>query len=115
MEIDYTWEFNPLECYPTSLGETDVVFRVHWQMHANTGSYSTYTMGIQEIPLSNDSVFIPFSLLTKDIVQGWIENQMGLEIVNGIKEELRQKIEKQIVPSVVKLSPPWAQENPIIE
>lgn len=115
MEISYNWEFNPLECYPTSAGETDVVFRVHWQLHANADLYNAYTIGIQDIPLSSNSIFIPFSSLTKDIVQGWVENQMGLERINGMKEELRQKIESQIAPSVLKLSPPWAQENSAIE
>ena len=40
MAINYNWNFNPLESYPTASGETDVVFLVHWQLYGTTGSVS---------------------------------------------------------------------------
>ena len=36
MDLNYQWDFNPLESYPTASGQTDVVFKVHWYLTATT-------------------------------------------------------------------------------
>ena len=46
LDITYNWNFNPLECYPTESGHSDVVFNVHWQLYASTGSYGTSAYGV---------------------------------------------------------------------
>lgn len=107
MEITYTWNFNPLECYPTSSGETDVVFLVHWQLYANTGSYNASCIGTQNVPLPSGSVFIPFEQLTKDVVQGWVETAMGPAQVGAMTASLATQIANQINPPVLILSAPW--------
>lgn len=112
MEINYTWQFNPLECYPTASGETDVVFLVHWQMYANTGSYNSSAIGTQNVPLPSGSVFIPYEELTKDVVQGWVETAMGPERIAALTASLAQQIENQINPPVLTLPAPWLAPIP---
>jgi hypothetical protein len=108
LDITYNWNFNPLESYPTASGETDVVFLVHWQLHANTGSYNASSIGIQHIAtLESGSIFIPFSELTKDIVYGWITSSMGSESIDRMYAGLAASIESQINPPVLVQQAPW--------
>jgi hypothetical protein len=108
MEINYNWNFNPLESYPTASGETDVVFLVHWQLYANTGSYNASSIGVQPIAtLESGSTFIPFNKLTKDIVYGWVTSSMGSENIDRIYASLATNIENQINPPVLVQQAPW--------
>jgi hypothetical protein len=108
MEINYSWNFNPLESYPTASGETDVVFLVHWQLVANTGSYNASNIGVQPIAaLESGSTFIPFNELTKDIVYGWVTSSMGTENVDRMYASLYSSIENQINPPVLVQQAPW--------
>lgn len=110
MATNYFWTINPLECYPTSSGEIDVVFTAHWQLHAdeevNGIIYSALSIGTQSVPLHSGS-FIPFEELTLPIVQGWVEEGMGPDQVQAIKDNLAQQIANQINPPVVTLQSPW--------
>lgn len=105
--INYFWTINPLECYPTSSAGPDYVFTAHWQLHAQTGSYSAQSIGTQAVAGSPSGSFIPFENLTLDIVQAWVEEAMGEERVNQLKASLAQTIENQINPPVVTLPSPW--------
>ena len=108
MELIYDWNFNPLESYPTASGQTDVVFLIHWQVNATTGSYTARSIGVQSIAqYTSESVFIPFNELTKDIVYGWVTSSMGEERYNNITASLIQQIENQINPPVLVQEAPW--------
>lgn len=114
MAINYNWTFGPLEAYPTASGETDVVFIVHWQYHASTGSqdvsgsyYTSTSIGTIGIPLSTGSAFIPFPELTYEDVEGWVVSAMGTGSVEALQEGLAQNIANQINPPVVFLNNPW--------
>ena len=112
MAIEYNCSFGPLECYPTSSEHTDVVFLVHYQMVAITGSDE---MGyyqarvINQIPLTvtTSSVFIPYQDLTYNVVKGWVEAAMGPEQVAALYEGVTSDLENQINPRSVPLPPPW--------
>ena len=106
MEVTYNWNFNPLESYPTASGQTDVVFLVHWQVTATTGSYATTIIGTQPVNYTSESVFIPFNELTFDTVYGWVTSSMG-EYYNNITASLTQQIETQINPPVLIQQAPW--------
>lgn len=108
-KIKYYWTINPLECYPTSSQGPDYVLVAHWQLHAETGSYSAQIIGTQTMasPSTGSGSFIAFQDLTLDLVQGWIEQSMGEEKVNELKENLAKNIESQINPPVVTLQSPW--------
>jgi hypothetical protein len=107
MEITYNWNFNPLESYPTSSGHTDVVFLVHWQVAAITGSYTANSIGTQPVQYTTESVFIPFNELTFDTVYGWVTSSMGDEGYNSITASLVRQIENQINPPVLIQQAPW--------
>ena len=108
MDINYDWNFNPLESYPTASGETDVVFLVHWQLHASTGSYAASSIGVQAVAtFESGSTFIPFNELTKDIVYGWVTSSMGSDNVDAMYASLEQQIENQINPPVLVQQAPW--------
>lgn len=107
MEINYSWNFNPLESYPTASGQSDVVFLVHWQLQAVTGSYQTQAVGYERLNYESGSTFIPFSELTKDVVQTWIETALGEATITRIKSSLEQNILEQITPSIIIQQAPW--------
>lgn len=119
MDITYRWNFNPLESYPTSSGQTDVVFKVHWQLYATkgpftgsfTGSYTASSIGTQAIPsVQSQSVFIPFNQLTQDIVCGWVTSSMESQRSGSVNElylSLAKNIEYQINPPVLVQQAPW--------
>ena len=111
MAVSYFWTINPLEAYPTSAGETDVVFTAHWQLHATeTVGETTYTaqsIGTQGLTYEAGTPFTPFEELTLPQVQGWVEGAMGETIVNDIKTSLATNIANQITPTVVTLQSPW--------
>ena len=107
MELIYNWNFNPLESYPTASGQTDVVFLVHWQVVAITGSYSSVMVGTQPVQYTSESVFIPFNELTFDTVYGWVTSSMGEERYNSITASLIQQIGNQINPPVLIQQAPW--------
>jgi hypothetical protein len=108
MDINYNWNFNPLESYPTASGETDVVFLVHWQLYANTGSYNASSIGVQPIAaFESGSIFTPFNELTKDIVYGWVTSSMGSKSIDRMYAGLAASIESQINPPVLVQQAPW--------
>lgn len=111
MVIDYNWNFNPLESYPTASGETDVVFLVHWQLYATTGSYVASSIGTQPIAaFESGSVFTPFNELTKDMVYGWVTSSMAFGSVEAMYASLAQQIENKINPPVLVQQAPWLDQ-----
>jgi hypothetical protein len=113
LDITYNWNFNPLESYPTASGETDVVFLVHWQLYASTGSYGASAIGTQNIATyQSGSTFIPFNELTKDIVYGWVTSSMGSDSVEAMYASLEQQIENQINPPILVQQAPWLNPTP---
>ena len=111
MAITYNWTINPLEAYPTSSGEHDVVFVAHWQLHATEivgeTTYNAQSIGTQGLTYASGSSFTPFEELTLEQVQGWVENAMGTGSVDNMKAGLATQIANQINPPVVTLQSPW--------
>ncbi len=115
LDITYNWNFNPLECYPTESGQTDVVFNVHWQLYATTGSYTAGSIGTQMVgPLGTGS-FTPFEDLTKEQVQGWVVNAINAYDTGSVDRmyaNLATQIENQINPPTINLTAPWLVPSP---
>ena len=115
LEVTYNWNFNPLDCYPTESNYTDVVFNVHWQLYASTGSYFASSIGTQAVgPLGSGS-FTPYEDLTKPQVQGWVidaMNAVNTGSVENLYASLAQQIENQINPPTISLNAPWLNPQP---
>ena len=107
MAINYTWNFNPLEAYPTASGEDNVVFLVHWQLYGSTGSYQGSVIGTQGVTYETSSVFTPFNELTYDIVYNWMTASMGTDSMQNYEANVAQQIENQINPPVLVEQAPW--------
>lgn len=108
LDINYTWRFNPLEAYPTSSGENNVVFLVHWQLYGSTGSYQASVIGTQPIQTyETSSVFIPYNELTYDIVYNWMTASMGLTQMAQHEANIAQQIDNQINPPILVEQAPW--------
>jgi len=107
IDVTYTWNFNPLEFYPSASGENDVVFRVHWQLYGGTGSYQGSIIGVQDITYQTGSTFIPFNELTYNTVYNWMTASIGEEKMNQYKDNVYNQIENKINPPVVVQQSPW--------
>jgi hypothetical protein len=109
-DVTYDWNFNPFEAYPQYAEQTDVVFTIHWQLYASTGSYTSKAIGTIGVHYNEGQPFTPFADLTKDMVQAWVEGAMNKQnegSVNALKQGLADQIQDQITPSVIVLSAPW--------
>lgn len=110
-DVTYDWNFNPFEAYPQYAEQTDVVFTIHWQLYASTGSYRAGSIGTVGVQYTEGQPFTPFSELTKETVQAWVEGAMNKQAegsVDALKQGLANQIQDQITPSVIILSAPWS-------
>jgi hypothetical protein len=109
LNVDYTWNFHPLEVYPVQGDNENVVFNIHWQLYASTGSYRASSIGVQSVgPVSGS--FIPFDELTKDQIHGWVTasmNAINSSSIDNLYTSLESQIEAQINPPVLTLAGPW--------
>ena len=109
METTYDWKFNLMECYINSDGESNVVYRVHYALTGRRGSIETSIGGIQDIQFITDDAFISFEDLTADVVQAWVEANMGTDL-DRFKEILNNRLDDTINPPIsneIFITPPW--------
>jgi len=116
MPITYTWTATSLIGYPVIDGETDVVTRACYTVLADDGDghtadYSNFAY----TPIDPSVPFIPYADLTNEIIIGWVQYNIGANLVASIQESLAIQIERQISPpkepEVLPL--PWVP--PVVE
>ena len=107
-DVTFTWQFNPLSCYPTASGYSDVVASVFYQLTGRINGTSVTSGGHQEmLPLSPSSSFIPFENLSSTTVQGWVEDALGEEAITNLKNDIVVKLEDKVNPPIVRKQSPW--------
>ena len=118
MPITYTWTATQLIGYPVIDGETDVVTRACYTVLADDGEghtadYSNFAY----TPLDPSVPFIPYADLTNDIIIGWVQYNIGPEMVASIEGSLAIQVERQVnpppQPEVLPL--PWVPPAPVAE
>ena len=118
MPITYTWTATSLIGYPVLDGETDVVTRACYTVLADDGEghtadYSNFAY----TPIDPSVPFIPYADLTNDIIIGWVQYNIGPDMVATIQESLAIQIERQVnpppQPEVLPL--PWVPPAPVVE
>jgi hypothetical protein len=118
MPITYTWTATSLIGYPVIDGETDVVTRASYTVLADDGEghtadYSNFAY----TPIDPSVPFIPYADLTNDIVIGWVQYNIGPDMIAAIEGSLAIQIERQIdpppQPEVLPL--PWVPPAPVLE
>ena len=108
MAITYSWDFSSLDTYPTSEGQTDVVFQIHWILTGDDGSGHTGSVyGTVKCTYTADDPFIPFTNLTKSDVEGWATTNLGSERVSELEGSIATQISEQVTPTREQLTPPW--------
>lgn len=112
MAITYEWSFPSLdvnfnEIDPVS-GEPvqNVVTRVNWALTGRDGVYSSTKNGTVSLPPPGVP-FVNYNDLTPEIVQGWVEGQLGLDNLNTLKLTIETDILEQQNPTYGELPPPW--------
>jgi hypothetical protein len=107
MSITNTWVIEQMNCYPTSEGQTDVVFNVHWRINATDGTYNATSYGTVGVTYVAGSPYTPFADLTQAQVVGWVQAALGAEQVSTIEAGLAANIANQVSPPVVSPALPW--------
>jgi len=115
MPITYTWTATSLIGYPVFDGETDVVTRASYTVLADDGDGHTadYSNSVLT-PIDPSVPFIPYADLTNDIVIGWVQYNIGPDLIAAIQGSLAIQVERQIdppkEPEVLPL--PWPTPEP---
>ena len=109
MAINYEWDVNTVDTYPTKDSNSDVVYNVHWRLTAtddtnkdSDGEYWTAGVyGTQSLDTDNISSFIAFADLDAAKVQSWVEAAMGADTVTAMKAGLDAQIAEKVTPTSV--------------
>jgi len=95
--INFTWTFNLQRTIPYDINtsNTNVIKTLGWII---TGTDSEYTnksatmSGCVDFDISSISGFKPINEITNADLQTWIENRVGIEKINTIKDSLETQI-----------------------
>ena len=96
MAINYTWNVNTCDVYPTKSGKSNVVHSVHWMLtgiddsnnDANGNPQKDFIVGVVELDTSDLSSFTNWSSLDAATVQSWVESSLGEDKVTALKEKI---------------------------
>jgi len=108
MSVTNTWVIEQMNCYPTSEGQTNVVFTVHWRANATDGTYNSTVYGTVGVIYEANTPYTPYANLTQDQVVGWVQGSMSAEQVASIEAGLATNIANQVNPPVVTPPLPWS-------
>lgn len=101
MANTYTWTPTQLIGYPQYEGHTDVITTVFYTVVADDGAGHTANISsIQQTPIDPAAPYIPYDDLTPEIVNGWVQYNLGENGVASIYANLDAQIEAQINPPV---------------
>ena len=109
MAINHEWNCKTCDVYPQYEGKDDVVYVVHWRLTATSSEthevdgedvpYKSSAYGTESLTLGDLSDFIPFADLTNEDTTGWVEDTMGEDQVQELKDNLDSNIAEQINPT----------------
>ena len=115
MPITYTWTATSLIGYPILDGETDVVTRASYTVLADDGEgHTAEYSNFAYTPIDPSVPFIPYADLTNDIIIGWVQYNIGPDLIAAIEGSLAIQVERQVnpppQPEVLPL--PWVTPTP---
>ena len=103
--INYNWTIGPFECTLNQDGLEKVITKVVWELRGtDEDGVRGERYGIQPVGQPDPEAFIPFSELTKEQVQGWLETLIN---VNEMKTDIDSQITAIKAPVVATLPAPW--------
>ena len=109
MAINYAWDVNTVDTYPTKDSNSDVVYSVHWRLTAtddanNDADGNPQTAGVygsQQLDTDSISSFVAFGSLDAAKVQSWVEAALTSDTVTELKTALDAQIAEKITPTSV--------------
>tara|TARA_R110000822_G_scaffold61996_1_gene152965 strand:- start:195 stop:521 length:327 start_codon:yes stop_codon:yes gene_type:complete len=107
MANTYDWKINQLDAKIHEVGLDNVIYIVHWSYLATDDSQEPITVnlsGALGVKYNEGDPFIPYDELTKDVVVGWLENDLD---VDALKLNLDKQIELKKNPVDEYLYPDW--------
>jgi hypothetical protein len=106
MAITYTWDTKTVDTYPTKSGESDVIFKVWWNLHGvddTTEKNAAYAVtGAVNLDTSDLSSFTAFADVTESDVDGWVQAEIGADQINAYKSVIESEITEKATPTVVR-------------
>lgn len=106
--IVYTWEFPRFKAHPELNGMKDVVYNVEYILSGTDGEgHGSQLFGNVGVTEPDPMTYIPFRLLTQPEVQRWVEDSLGEEQVDNLKEVIANQISNQANPQINVLDKPW--------
>lgn len=94
--LSYTWRLSSLKAL-TKLNDDIIspITSVYWRLQATDGEKFAEVTGVQEFDRNNinEENFTKFSELTKDIIISWVQQELGTEAIEKIKQELVSTIQ----------------------
>ena len=108
--INYTYKINQM--FTVSIpSETNYVVQVNYTYTGVDGDFSSSINNSLFYNIKEDSTFVPYEELTKDIVIGWIESYLGVDGVKNNQDCIADQIELQKNPPVTPEPQPLPFEN----
>jgi len=106
--ITYEWYFSDLMVKPSENGLTDVLYIVHWQFK---GTDKNGVFGDQrgscQLPAPDPAKFYPYSSLTKETVEKWVEKSIGYTAISAFEKAIAEQIKFQTNPPFIRKDAPW--------
>jgi hypothetical protein len=98
-----TWNLKNVQVYNTLDGNSDVIYLVNYNVIA-TGNGGVYVLP-KEATIDTSSItdFVPFEDLTKEIVLGWVETDLGTDGVAAIDQEAEDALSNMLNTSTKTL------------
>ena len=103
MTTTFTWDIAQLE-RNTADG---VVYTAHYTIAATDGIYSASAYGSIGLEQPDPDNIIPFAMLEKDLVIGWVQEKLGGdEKIEEIEAALQVQLDEQAAPTKAQ-GVPW--------
>lgn len=107
--MDYQWNFSAFEVKNNHNNLNEVVVSIYYELNAIESSYRSSISGKANLLEPDAQNFIAFQDLTQKQVQEWVENAIGQNELQTIKNNLEAKIQELKNPLVKTLPAPWLQ------
>lgn len=106
--INFEWSFNTLMVKPIENDLQNVLYIVHWQLRGTTeNGVFAEQRGSCSLPSPDPNNYIPFTSITKENVEYWVQTSMGFNAVDSIKKSIEEEIRFQTNPPFIQVTAPW--------
>lgn len=107
---NYTWTVGPFECILNQDGLEKIITVVHWRLKGtDEDGIWAETYGTQGVEQPDPETFTPFTEISQEQVEGWLE---ALIDVDSMKGSIDSQIATLKAPVVATLPAPWSTGVP---